>query len=201
MAPSADKAAAATGAKKPFYQNPLLWVFIALLVIAVIVIALWQTGKIFNSSKKWPNNENDAPVSFKLKGTDYCLQPKGANKTKPEDGTNLILNEGCDKNEYRYKVLANGQIQHFKYDLEGKPMGGSCLHPKIGGASQAAKANEEIIFNKNCNEITADTLRYEYEDGKIKNKKSNLCLKADKNEKDSIIKLVDCKDASQFDLV
>jgi hypothetical protein len=185
----------ATGTPKKFYETKAFIGFMVLLVIAGIVIGLWQGGIIFKSSKKWPNNENDAPVSFKLKGTDYCLQPKGANKTKPEDGTNLIINEGCDKNEYRYKVLANGQIQHYKNDAGG----GSCLQPKIGGATQTANANEEIVFNKNCDAV--ENLRYEYEDGKIKNKKSNLCLKADKNEKDSIIKLVDCKDASQFDLV
>jgi hypothetical protein len=190
-------------------------IIVLLIIIFGLAIAL-AVSKCDNTAtatkkklNKWPDYEKDNPFSIQLRGTNYCLQPKTkADSLITENGSNLILNEGCDENRYKYKVLPEGQIQQFKHvdSKTDKIIGGNCLHPKIGTNKAEAKENEEIVFNNNCNDSWPDnmthTLRYTYENGKIKNNKTGLCLKADTKSNGSIIRLVkNCDDASEFDLI
>jgi hypothetical protein len=165
-----------------------------------------NTNTNTKKNDKWPDYDKDHPFSIQLRGTKYCLHPKG-DSTTPENGANLVLNEGCDENQFRYKVFPDGQIQHYKHidSKTDKIIGGKCLHPKEGTNQKSAKDNDEIVFKDICDDSwptnTPDTLRYTYENGKIKNKKSGLCLNADSNAINSVIRLKDCKNASDFDLV
>lgn len=150
--------------------------------------------------KKWPEYEADRAFSIQLKGTKSCLQPKGSDRT-PVNNTNLVLNNGCDEDRLRFKVKPDGQIQHYKPFNKNNDRDKSeiCLHTKAGGID-----GDEIIYMDTCDDNKpgqVNSLRYTFENGKIKNNKSGLCLNTDNIGADSIIKLKDCKNASQFELI
>ena len=155
--------------------------------------------KIKDCAVTWPSY-NANPFSIKLRNTNSCLHPNGGSHT-PNYNTNLVLYEGCNEDRLRFKVFSDGQIQHYR--PPNTVLGGSCLHPQSGNQA-IAKDNDEIVFRNTCDDYwpnMAHTLRYTYENGKIKNTKSELCLKADGTGNNSTIRLKDCNSASLFDLV
>ena len=128
------------------------------------------------------------------------MHPDGGSHT-PNNGTKLVLHGGCNEDRLRYRVFRDGQIQHYR--PPGTSLGGSCLHPRTGN-TEPARDNDDIVFWNTCDDYypnMAYTLRYTYDNGKIKNIKSGLCFKAEGTGDNSTIRLKDCNSASLFDLV
>jgi hypothetical protein len=151
-------------------------------------------------ANKWPKY-SDPPFSIKLRNTNYCLKPESGTHT-PNNYNRLIYSEGCNEDRFKFKVFDDGQIQHYR--PPGSYNGGKCIHPHTRSRTQSWLNDpyNRLYFVEDCGDYERNienSLRYTFENGKIRNKKSGLCFK--KQDQDNKIILANCSNASLFDLV
>ena len=182
-------------------ENRIVYGIIGVLCIGLITLgifyAILQNSKCStNKYQAWPNSKKDRAFSIKLQDnnpdTNRCLQPNPIAKNDLLlNDTNLILNNDCDEDHIRFKILNERLLkQHGN-------LNDICLKTKD------VSGRIEIVYDKDC----TDKGKYIYKDSKIIYENDNYkdangkCLKIDSNDILSKVTLQNCENATNFDLI